>query len=229
MLSFGTAGCNLACRFCQNWDISKSRDVDTLADAASPEALADAAVRLGCRSVAFTYNDPVIFLEYAIDVADACRARGVKAVAVTAGYVNPEPGRRVLRAHGRGERRPEGVHRGLLPRRLRRAPRAGAGHPGAPRARDRRLVRAHDAADPRAERLGRRARRDDALGRRAPGARRADALHRVPSGLEDARPATYPARDPPARPPDRDPERRPLRVHGERRRPRRSDDPVPRV
>jgi len=93
VLSFGTAGCNLACRFCQNWDISKSRDVDTLADAASPEALADAAVRLGCRSVAFTYNDPVIFLEYAIDVADACRERGIKAVAVTAGYVDPEPGR----------------------------------------------------------------------------------------------------------------------------------------
>ena len=93
VLSFGTAGCNLACRFCQNWDISKSRDVDTLADEASPEALAEAAVRLGCRSVAFTYNDPVIFLEYAIDVADACRERDVRAVAVTAGYVNPEPGR----------------------------------------------------------------------------------------------------------------------------------------
>ena len=93
VLSFGTAGCNLACRFCQNWDISKSRDVDTLADEASPEALADAAVRLGCRSVAFTYNDPVIFLEYAVDVADACRERGVRAIAVTAGYVNPEPGR----------------------------------------------------------------------------------------------------------------------------------------
>jgi pyruvate formate lyase activating enzyme len=93
VLSFGTAGCNLACRFCQNWDISKSRDVDTLADEASPEALADAAVRLACRSVAFTYNDPVIFLEYAVDVADACRERGVRAIAVTAGYVNPEPGR----------------------------------------------------------------------------------------------------------------------------------------
>jgi len=89
VLSFGTAGCNLGCKFCQNWDISKSREIDTLADAASPEALADAAVRLGCRSVAFTYNDPVIFLEYATDVADACRARGVKAVAVTAGYVSP--------------------------------------------------------------------------------------------------------------------------------------------
>jgi pyruvate formate lyase activating enzyme len=91
ILSFGTAGCNLACRFCQNWDISKSREVDTLADAASPEAIAAAAERLGCRSVAFTYNDPVIFHEYAIDVADACHARGIRSVAVTAGYVCAEP------------------------------------------------------------------------------------------------------------------------------------------
>ncbi|CAA9240409.1 MAG: COG1180: Radical SAM, Pyruvate-formate lyase-activating enzyme like [uncultured Acidimicrobiales bacterium] len=91
VLSFGTAGCNLACRFCQNWDISKSKEIDTLSDAASPETLAEAAVRLGCRSVAFTYNDPVIFHEYAIDVADACHESGVKAVAVTAGYVCDEP------------------------------------------------------------------------------------------------------------------------------------------
>jgi pyruvate formate lyase activating enzyme len=90
VLSFGTAGCNLSCRFCQNWDISKSREVDTLADAASPEGIAEAAERLGCASVAFTYNDPVIFLEYAVDVADACRERGISAVAVTAGYVCPE-------------------------------------------------------------------------------------------------------------------------------------------
>jgi pyruvate formate lyase activating enzyme len=89
VLSFGTAGCNLGCKFCQNWDISKSREIDTLADTGSPEALADAAVELGCRSIAFTYNDPVIFLEYAVDVADACRERGLKAVAVTAGYVSP--------------------------------------------------------------------------------------------------------------------------------------------
>src|ERR687887_2136641 len=87
VLSFGTAGCNLCCRFCQNWDISKSREWDTLADAASPAAIAEAARRLGCASVAFTYNDPVVFLEYAIDVADECRARGIKAVAVTAGYI----------------------------------------------------------------------------------------------------------------------------------------------
>jgi pyruvate formate lyase activating enzyme len=93
VLSFGTAGCNLACKFCQNWDISKSREVDTLADQASPERIATAAARLGCRSVAFTYNDPVIFLEYAVDVADACRAAGVRTIAVTAGEICPEPRR----------------------------------------------------------------------------------------------------------------------------------------
>ncbi|MCL4800736.1 MAG: AmmeMemoRadiSam system radical SAM enzyme [Burkholderiales bacterium] len=87
VLSFGTAGCNLACKFCQNWDISKSREMDTLADAASPETIARAAAELGCRSVAFTYNDPVIFAEYAMDVADACRAQGIRTVAVTAGYI----------------------------------------------------------------------------------------------------------------------------------------------
>jgi pyruvate formate lyase activating enzyme len=97
VLSFGTAGCNLACRFCQNWDISKSREIDTLADAASPETIAEAAERLGCRSVAFTYNDPVIFLEYAIDVADACHERGINAVAVTAGYMNDRPRREFYR------------------------------------------------------------------------------------------------------------------------------------
>jgi len=91
VLSFGTAGCNLACKFCQNWDMSKSRDMDTLMDQASPEAIVRAAERLGCRSVAFTYNDPVIFHEYAIDVARACRERGIKSVAVTAGYVCAGP------------------------------------------------------------------------------------------------------------------------------------------
>ena len=91
ILSFGTAGCNLACRFCQNWDISKSRETDTLADAADPETIAAAAARNGCASVAFTYNDPVIFLEYAADVADACHAAGIRTVAVSAGYVCPGP------------------------------------------------------------------------------------------------------------------------------------------
>lgn len=91
VLSFGTAGCNLACKFCQNWDISKSREMDTLMDAADPETIALAAKKLGCRSVAFTYNDPVIFHEYAIDVAAACKQHGIKTVAVTAGYVSAEP------------------------------------------------------------------------------------------------------------------------------------------
>jgi pyruvate formate lyase activating enzyme len=91
VLSFGTAGCNLSCSFCQNWDISKSRETDTLADRATPEMIAAAAVKLGCRSVAFTYNDPTIFMEYAIDVAEACRAAGVNTVAVTAGYISPAP------------------------------------------------------------------------------------------------------------------------------------------
>lgn len=98
VLSFGTAGCNLACRFCQNWDISKSREIDTLTSSAAPETLAEAAQRLGCRAIAFTYNDPTIFLEYAMDVADACAERGIKAVAVSAGYINA-PARRDLYAH----------------------------------------------------------------------------------------------------------------------------------
>jgi len=97
-LSFGTVGCNLACRFCQNWDISTSRDPELLQDAASPGTIATAALAHGCRSVAFTYNDPVVFTEYAIDVADACHAVGVRTVAVTAGYVNDAP-RRELFAH----------------------------------------------------------------------------------------------------------------------------------
>jgi pyruvate formate lyase activating enzyme len=91
VLSFGTAGCNLACKFCQNWDMSKSREMDTLADAATPAALANTALQLGCSSIAFTYNDPVVFMEYAIDAADACRAVGVKSVAVTAGYMCAAP------------------------------------------------------------------------------------------------------------------------------------------
>ena len=93
ILSFGTAGCNLSCKFCQNWHISRSRETDTLADEAAPAVIARAAQALGCRSVAFTYNDPVIFLEYALDTAQACHAVGVKTVAVTAGYMNPEPRR----------------------------------------------------------------------------------------------------------------------------------------
>ncbi|MDD2918081.1 AmmeMemoRadiSam system radical SAM enzyme [Rhodoferax sp.] len=93
VFSFGTAGCNLACKFCQNWDISKSHDMDSLMDQASPETIAKAARDHGCKSVAFTYNDPVIFAEYAMDTADACHALGLKTVAVTAGYIHEQPRR----------------------------------------------------------------------------------------------------------------------------------------
>jgi pyruvate formate lyase activating enzyme len=87
VLSFGTAGCNLGCRFCQNWDISKAREIDRLGAYSPPETIADVAAQTGCRSVAFTYNDPIIFAEYAIDCAAAVRERGLSPVAVTAGYV----------------------------------------------------------------------------------------------------------------------------------------------
>ena len=93
VLSFGTAGCNLTCSFCQNWNISKSRAIDTLADQASPVSIAHTAKQLGCSSVAFTYNDPVIFMEYAIDVAEACHDLGLKSIAVTAGFICDAPRR----------------------------------------------------------------------------------------------------------------------------------------
>jgi AmmeMemoRadiSam system radical SAM enzyme len=90
VLSFGTAGCNLGCKFCQNWSISNSKEIEQLSENASPAAVAQAALKLGCRSVAYTYNDPVIWAEYAIDTARECREVGVKSVAVTAGYITPE-------------------------------------------------------------------------------------------------------------------------------------------
>ncbi len=91
VFSLGTAGCNLGCKFCQNWDISKSREMDTLQRTASPDAIVKAAIQTHCRSIAFTYNDPVIWAEYAIDIARLARAEGIKTVAVTAGYINPRP------------------------------------------------------------------------------------------------------------------------------------------
>ncbi len=91
ILSFGTAGCNLTCKFCQNWDMSKARMMDILQAEAAPEEIVSSAINNQCRNVAFTYNDPVIFYEYAIDTALACREEDINSIAVTAGYINPDP------------------------------------------------------------------------------------------------------------------------------------------
>ena len=88
ILSFGTAGCNLGCKFCQNWDISRSKEFDRLCEPASPREIALTAKSHHCKSVAFTYNDPVIFLEYAKDAAEECHQEGIHTVAVTAGYIH---------------------------------------------------------------------------------------------------------------------------------------------
>ena len=151
VLSFGTAGCNLACKFCQNWDISQvARDRPAAGRRLARRRSPRRRVRLGCRSVAFTYNDPVIFLEYAIDVADACRERGIKAVAVTAGYICAEPRREFFAHMDAANVDLKAFTEDFYHASLCGAPAAGAGHAGVPAARDRRLVRDHHAADPRA-------------------------------------------------------------------------------
>ena len=147
VLSFGTAGCNLACRFCQNWDISKSREIDTLADCATPHTLARTAEALGCRGVAFTYNDPVIFCEYAADVADACHEIGIKAIAVTAGYMCPESRAMFYRHIDAANVDLKAFTEDFYHRDLCRAARRRAGHAALPPARDRRVVRDHHLAD----------------------------------------------------------------------------------
>jgi pyruvate formate lyase activating enzyme len=126
VLSFGTAGCNLACKFCQNWDISKSKDMDRLMAAASPGRSPVARRQLGCKSVAFTYNDPVIFAEYALDTAAACHALGFSSVAVTAGYMHQRRDGRVLRRHGRRQCRSESIQQRFLCQILRRPVAASA-------------------------------------------------------------------------------------------------------
>ena len=120
VLSFGTAGCNLGCRFCQNWDITKSRETDRLMDQASPEQLARAAAEWGCRSIAFTYNDPAIFLEYAVDVGPGLpRARHPDRRGER-GLPAPRAAPRAVLGHGRRQHRPQGLRRRLL-----RAPHRG--------------------------------------------------------------------------------------------------------
>ena len=229
VLSFGTAGCNLACKFCQNWDISKSRDIDTLADQASPAALAGLAQSLDCRSVAFTYNDPVIFWEYAVDVADACHERGVKAIAVTAGYMCPQPRQEFYRhidaANVDLKAFTEAFYHQVCAARL------------ADVLDTLRFLRhetdvwleittllipgrndSDEEIDAETRWIARRARR-----------RRAAALHGVPPRLQDARHPPDSGDDADQGPPDRPGQRAEVRVHRQRPRPRRGDDLLPRV
>ena len=175
---------------------SRSRGRSTgSTEAAGPDDIAAAAERLGCRSVAMTYNDPAIFLEYAVDVADACRARGIKAVAVTAGYIGDEPRRGAVRAHGRRQRRPQGVHRGLLPPRLGRRTCSRCWTPSTYLRHETDvwfeittlLIPGHNDSDAEID-------AECALDRRHLGDDVPAALHRVPPRLQDARRAAAPRR-----------------------------------
>ncbi len=228
VLSFGTAGCNLACRFCQNWDISKSKEIDTLSDGASPATIATAAQELGCRSIAFTYNDPTIFIEYAIDVADACRAAGIAAVAVTAGYICPEP-RREMYAHidaanvdlkGFTEEFYRHVCGGHLHDVLETLEYL-VHDTDVWVETTTLLIPGKNDSDEELDAMTQ-------LGGRSPRTRRPDALHRVSSRLQDARRRTDTAGDIDPRTWHRDRERRAARVHGQRARPRRRQHMVPR-
>ena len=181
VLSFGTAGCNLTCKFCQNWDISKARAMDRLMDQASPEAIAEAAVASGARAIAYTYNDPVIFLEYAVDVAQAARERGLKNVAVTAGYIAPGAREEFFGAMDAANVDLKAFTERFYRDALHRPARRGAGDARIPAARDRRLVRDHHAADPGRERRRRGGGRAQRLGDGPARAGRAAALHRLPS------------------------------------------------
>lgn len=89
ILSFGSIGCNLTCKFCQNWRISKNQKMDRLSDYTSPMEIVSMAKENQCDMVAFTYNDPIISIEYVMDVAKACQTNNIKTVAVTAGYISP--------------------------------------------------------------------------------------------------------------------------------------------
>ena len=160
VLSFGTAGCNLGCKFCQNWSISKSREIEQLSENASPEAIAQAALKLGCRSVAFTYNDPVIWAEYAIDTAKACRDVGVKTVAVTAGYITPQARPAFYEYMDAANVDLKGFTEEFYQAPHALAPGAGEGHAPLARARVERLDRDHEPDHPARERFARRAEGD---------------------------------------------------------------------
>ena len=218
VFSFGTAGCNLACKFCQNWDISKSRETDTMVDQAMPDEIAEAAETSGCKSVAFTYNDPVIFAEYAMDVADACHARGIKTVAVTAGYITEAPRREFYAKMDAANVDLKGFTDEFYVK-------LTGGHLQPVldtlvylKRETERLVRDHHPADSRAERLRRRARGDEPVDPARARPRRAAALLRLPPRLEDARRAAHAGLHADARARHRAEGRAALRLHRQRAR-----------
>jgi pyruvate formate lyase activating enzyme len=90
ILSFGTAGCNLGCKFCQNWTMSKAKVDDSNSLKASPEEVVRLAKENNAPSIAFTYNDPTIFGEYVIDISKIAREENIKSVMVTSGYIDKE-------------------------------------------------------------------------------------------------------------------------------------------
>ena len=200
VLSFGTAGCNLGCRFCQNWDISKSKEIARLSEAAAPAELAQAAFELGVKSVAFTYNDPVIFLEYAVDTADACRDLGIKAVAVSAGYMCDAPRAELYRHIDAAN-----IDLKAFTQEFYRHVAMADLDPVLDT-----LVYLHDEtdvwleitdlADPGPQRQRRRAARHDRVDRRSPRSGCSAALHRLPPRLQDARRPEDPTVDVGARP-----------------------------
>ncbi|MDI6849512.1 MAG: AmmeMemoRadiSam system radical SAM enzyme [Candidatus Saccharicenans sp.] len=89
--SLATAGCNLSCKFCQNWEISQMRPEQVKSVSLSPEALVASCERYDCPVIAYTYTEPVIFFEYMFDSSQLARKKGLRNVVVTAGYINPEP------------------------------------------------------------------------------------------------------------------------------------------
>ena len=95
--SIATVGCNLHCRNCQNWSISQANPEDSLAEEYSPAQLVRLARARRCRSLAFTYTDPIIYYEYTFDTAVLAHQQGLRNVLVTAGYINPQPWQELLR------------------------------------------------------------------------------------------------------------------------------------
>jgi hypothetical protein len=188
-LSYATAGCNVECKFCQNWEISQFRPEQVRSVYLPPEALVEAARRSGARLTAATYSEPVVFWEYVRDAARAARKAGLAPTVVTNGYIQHKPLEEVLPLL-----RAVKVSRGVLPRSAAGHPRAGSrgarDHP-----RRRCLARNRGAPHPDPQRLRTRDPRPLEVGQDEPGSRRSAALHAVPPDLPAHRSAADAGRD----------------------------------